>query len=220
MDGLLVDSERLERRAWQAAALDHGVELSDERFRTFVGHTWDECARTLTGWYGADFDLTAFRASCHAHFRRVMATEGVPLRPGAREWVQFVAGLGLPLGLATSSGPAVVRERLGDLHAAFAAIVTRADVTRGKPHPEPYLEVAARLGVAPAACLALEDSPTGARAAIAAGMPVVIVPDLAEPPGELSALTAGVYESLHAVREAAAERWRTGTPARVRARIG
>lgn len=207
MDGLLVDSERLERRVWQSAAHEHGVDMSDERFASFVGHPIDECERLLTTYYGQAFDVAAFRVTCHRRMRALVETEGVPLRSGAREWIEFVAGLGIPLGLATSSAPALVRERLGDLVSAFAAVVTRADVARGKPHPDLYLESAARLGVAPQAGLALEDSPTGARAALAAGMPVVVVPDLVPVPPNVESLVAGVYASLDAVRDAAARAW-------------
>lgn len=209
MDGLLVDSERLERRVWQGAARDHSVEMSDERFASFVGHPADECDRLLTGYYGATFDVPAFRSTCQRRMQAIVETEGVPLRPGAREWLDFVAGLDIPLGLATSSAPALVGERLGALVSMFSAIVTRADVARGKPHPDLYVEAAARLGVAPESTLALEDSPTGARAAIAAGMMVVVVPDLvAVPPQVASAVT--VFESLDAVREAARQAWIPG----------
>ena len=207
MDGLLVDSERLERRVWQSAAHEYGVDMSDERFASFVGHPIDECERLLTTYYGQAFDVAAFRVTCHRRMRLLVETEGVPLRPGAREWVEFVAGLGIPLGLATSSAPALVRERLGDLVSAFATVVTRADVARGKPHPDLYLESAARLGVAPEAGLALEDSPAGARAALAAGMPVVVVPDLVPVPPNVESVVAGVYASLDAVRDAAARAW-------------
>ena len=133
----------------------------------------------------------------------IVKREGVPLRPGAREWIEFVRNLGIPLGLATSSAPTLVRERLGDLATRFSAVVTRADVARGKPHPDLYLEAATRLGVAPEASLALEDSPTGTQAALAAGMPVVVVPDLVPVPPNVAALAAGVFDSLHDVREAA-----------------
>jgi HAD superfamily hydrolase (TIGR01509 family) len=209
MDGLLVDSERLERRVWRDAARDHGVELSDARFASFVGHPTDDCERLLVGYFGPAFDVPAFLATCHRRMRALVDAEGVSLRPGAREWLDFVAGLGIPLGLATSSGPALVRERLGDLVSAFAAVVTRADVARGKPHPDLYLEAAARLGVAPEAGLALEDSPAGARAALAAGMPVVVIPDLVPTPPDVAARAAGVFDSLDAVREAAARAWVT-----------
>lgn len=214
MDGLLVDSERLERRVWQAAAVEHGVEMSDERFATFIGHPIDECERMLAGYYGDAFDIPAYRATCHRHMRLVVDAEGVPLRPGALAWLRFIAELGIPLGLATSSGPALVQERLGGHLHAFAAVVTRADVQRGKPNPDLYLEAAARLGVSPPACLALEDSPTGARAAIAAAMPVIIVPDMVAPPPELARVAAGIYASLDDVREAAALAWRGRAPLR------
>lgn len=209
MDGLLVDSERLERRVWQAAAIEHGVEMSDERFATFIGHPMDECERLLAVYYGESFDIAAYRATCHRHMRIVVDAEGVPLRPGALEWLRFVAELEIPLGLATSSAPALVQERLGAHLHQFSVVVTRADVARGKPNPDLYLEAAARLSVSPAACLALEDSPTGARAAIAAAMPVIIVPDMVSPPADVAAQTAGIYPSLDAVREAAARLWRT-----------
>lgn len=213
MDGLLVDSERMEQRIWQAAAAEHGVEMADERFLTFVGHSADQCDRLLLTYYGDDFDVGAFRASCHRRMRALVASEGVPLRPGARAWLEFLAELELPLALATSSAPAFVPERLGELLDLFSVVVTRADVARGKPHPDLYLEAAVRLDAAPADCLAVEDSPAGARSALAAGMPVVVVPDLVAPPPELAARLAGVYPSLDEVRLAAARAWGPPRPA-------
>jgi beta-phosphoglucomutase-like phosphatase (HAD superfamily) len=73
-------------------------------------------------------------------------------------------------------------------------------VTRHKPHPAPYLEAARRLDVAPTACLALEDSHNGVRAAHAAGMMTVMVPDLLDPTEEMHDLCLHIAESLHAVR--------------------
>jgi HAD superfamily hydrolase (TIGR01509 family) len=207
MDGLLVDTERMERRVWRRAALESGVELTDEHFASFVGHPADETERHLALLYGDAFDVSAFRDRCHVQMRALVAAEGVPPRPGAEEWVRFVIAHGVPLALATSSGPALVRERLGARTSAFAAIVTRADVARGKPFPDIYLEAAARLHVAPGECLAREDSPTGARAAIAAGMPVLVVPDLVPVPPDLVAQLVGVYASLDEVRLEAARRW-------------
>jgi beta-phosphoglucomutase-like phosphatase (HAD superfamily) len=124
MDGLLVDSERLERRVWQAAAADHGVEMSDERFATFIGNPIDVCEQMLAGYYGAGFDVDAYRETCHRHMRVIVDAEGVPMRPGALEWMEFVIGLGIPLGLATSSGPVLVHERLGGQLHRFAAVVS------------------------------------------------------------------------------------------------
>ena len=207
MDGLLVDSERMERRVWQRAARELGLELSDERFATFVGHSGDRNDALLRHYFGDAFDVPGFRAMCHRGMRDLTASEGIPLRPGAREWLAFITELGIPLGLATSSGPVAVHERLSELLPLFAAVVTRADVEHGKPHPDLYLEAARRLGIEPERALAVEDSPAGTQAALAAGMPVAVVPDLIAPPADLVPHVAGVFPSLDALRGTAARHW-------------
>jgi HAD superfamily hydrolase (TIGR01509 family) len=207
MDGLLVDSERMERRVWQRTARELGLELSDERFATFVGHSGDRNDALLRHYFGEAFDVPGFRTLCHRGMQDLMESEGIALRPGAHEWLAFVSGLGIPLGLATSSGPTAVQERLGDLLPLFAAVVTRADVEHGKPHPDLYLEAARRLGIAPERALAVEDSPAGTQAALAAGMPVVVVPDLIAPPDDVTPRVAGVFPSLDALREMVAGHW-------------
>jgi len=207
MDGLLVDSERMERRVWQLVARELEIELSDERFATFVGHSGDRNDALLRHYFGEAFDVPRFRMMCHRGFRELVESEGVAMRPGAREWLAFVSELGIPLGLATSSGPAAVQERLGDVLHLFAAVATRADVEHGKPHPDLYLEAAKRLGIQPATAIAIEDSPAGTQAALAAGMQVVVVPDLIEPPADLAPQLAAVFPSLDALREAVAPRW-------------
>ena len=214
MDGLLVDSERMERRVWQHAARELGVELSDERFATFVGHSGDRNDALLRHYFGEAFDVPGFRARCHHGLQILMETEGVALRPGAREWLAFVSELGIPLGLATSSGPVAVRERLGTLLPLFAAVVTRADVEHGKPQPDLYLEAANRLAIEPGRGLAVEDSPAGTQAALAAGMPVIVVPDLVAPH------VAGVFPSLDALRETAARHWTSSNGAPLSVRSG
>ena len=212
MDGLLIDSERLERRVWRLAAIEHGIEMSDERFASFVGHPSDEGERMLRGYYGDTFNVAGFRESCRRGIREIMEREGVGLRPGAREWLAFVAGLGIPLAVATSSGPRLMNERVGELQSLFAAVVTRADVARGKPFPDLYLEAARRLGVPPTECVALEDSPTGARAALAAGMPVVVIPDLVPLPDELRSEVVAVVESLDELRTVVTAGWERPSP--------
>jgi HAD superfamily hydrolase (TIGR01509 family) len=207
MDGLLVDSERMERRVWQRVAQELRIELSDARFATFVGHSGDRNDALLRHYFGEAFDVPRFREMCHRGMRELVAREGVTLRPGAREWLAFVSALDIPLGLATSSGPVAVQERLGDVLHLFSAIATRADVEHGKPHPDLYLEAARRLGIAPDTALAVEDSPAGTQAALAAGMHVVVVPDLVAPPDDLAPRLAAVFPSLDALRQAVAPVW-------------
>jgi beta-phosphoglucomutase-like phosphatase (HAD superfamily) len=90
-------------------------------------------------------------------------------------------------------GPSGLLER-------FQTIVAGGDYARGKPAPDPFLTAAERLGVDAAACLALEDSHNGVRAAHAAGMMTIMVPDLLEATEEMQSLCVTVSDTLHEVR--------------------
>jgi beta-phosphoglucomutase-like phosphatase (HAD superfamily) len=82
----------------------------------------------------------------------------------------------------------------------FGAIISRELQTHHKPHPDPFLKAAAALGVAPEDCLALEDSHNGVRAAAAAGMMTIMVPDLLDPTEEMEGLAVHIAQDLHEVR--------------------
>ncbi len=104
--------------------------------------------------------------------------EAVPWRPGAVELLRALTEAGIPCALVTMSWQRFVDPILDVLPpGTFGAVVTGDRVTVGKPHPEPYLSAAARLGVDPAHCLAIEDSNTGAKSAETAGCTVLVVPN-------------------------------------------
>jgi HAD superfamily hydrolase (TIGR01509 family) len=202
MDGLLVDSERMARSILQAAAADCGFRLSDEVYLTLIGCSPEDAETMLVEHFGARFHAPAFRIRRLVRRREILESAPVPPKPGARELLAFLSNLKMPIGLATGSSREDVRELLGDLTDVFSAIATRDDAVRPKPSPDLYLAVAASLGVEPPECLAVEDSFSGVRAASAAGMTVLMVPDLAEPTPDVARLAAGVYGSLVEVREA------------------
>jgi beta-phosphoglucomutase-like phosphatase (HAD superfamily) len=120
------------------------------------------------------------------------------------EIVAWAKAEGLPVAVATSTRRARAEDHLArvDLLHRLDALVTRDDVVAAKPAPEPYLKAAGLLGVAPAGCLALEDSANGVRSAAAAGVPVVMVPDVLAPTEELWGLALGVVPDLHHVLKA------------------
>jgi HAD superfamily hydrolase (TIGR01509 family) len=115
--------------------------------------------------------------------------------PGALDLLAEVAGAGLPHALVTSAEPEIMAAALDSIGVRFPVTVCAADVARGKPDPEPYLQAAARLGVAPGRSVALEDSPSGIRSAHAAGLTVIAVPSVPPPPG----LARLIVPSLRAV---------------------
>ncbi len=183
MDGLLIDSEPLWRRAEQTVFEGVGLELTDEDCETTTGMRIDAVVRH---WYhlhpwplepaGAALDAVAARIV--REVERLVKAEGEPL-PGVHAALAGFASAGWRLGLASSSPPELidaVLERL-DLDGCFETLRSAAELRHGKPDPEVYLVAAADLGVAPARCVALEDSASGVLAAQRAGMRVVAVPE-------------------------------------------
>jgi HAD superfamily hydrolase (TIGR01509 family) len=203
MDGLLIDSEVVIRDAMMAAAAEFGAELPNAVFLTMVGLTIAASDEVAQAHFGPDFSLAAFNAEVTRRAHAVFETEEL-LKAGVREIIAHLDAAGTPKAVATSSSPEAVRRHLepAGLYGRFQAIVARGDYARGKPNPDPYLVAAGRLGVAPEDCLALEDSHNGVRAAHAAGMMTVMVPDLLEATDDIRQLCVAVMQSLHEVRDA------------------
>jgi HAD superfamily hydrolase (TIGR01509 family) len=200
MDGTLLDTEAVHRVTMQAAADALGYALSDEVFRQLVGVHRDVNTQTLLAHFGPDFPMEEFYRDGDERFD-AMWREGVPFRPGARALLEALKVAGLPLAIATSTASPFAEERLS--HSGildfFDTVVTRSDVTRPKPDAEPYLLAAERLGLDPQDCVGVEDSPNGLRAAAAAGMMALLVPDLIAPTAETEALATAVLPDLAAV---------------------
>jgi HAD superfamily hydrolase (TIGR01509 family) len=201
MDGLLFDSERVLFEVMVATAPKFGVEVDRELFLSLIGLRLIESSALLKARFGPDFPLTDF-ISAVGQGGREMNAAGVALKAGVVELLDHLDALGLPAAIATSSAPAMVERNLGQhgLLGRFKTTVARGDYENGKPSPDPFLRAAERLGVPPENCLALEDSHNGVRAAHAAGMMTVMVPDMLEATEEMRRLTVYVDESLHVVR--------------------
>ena len=152
----------------------------------------------IQNFYGPDFRLDRFDGHVNARVHAVLDAH-VPVKPGALEILDFLAGRGLPLAVATSSSRRTVERHLGKagLLDRFRAVAARDDVERGKPHPDLYLEAARRLGVAPQHCVAFEDSNNGLTAAHAAGTMAIMVPDILQPTPEVRAKCVTVLPDLH-----------------------
>ena len=203
MDGLLIDTEVLARVTWRMAASDCGFELDDALFEQLVGRTRRDSGVILTDRFGDGFSLETFRARCSSHWEVVVAERGIALKPGALELLAVLDARRLPRAVATSTGRDGAERSLAlaGVLDRFPVLVTGDLVERGKPAPDIFLLAAERLGVAPDACLVLEDSISGIRAADAAGMTPVMIPDLVAPSAEIERLAYRVLPSLHAVAE-------------------
>jgi len=202
MDGTLIDTESAHRRAFVDTGHALGWPLAEELLLSMVGIHRDENQRVLAERLGPDFPLAQFYADSDALFEAA-EDAGIPLRPGADLLLDHLTRAGIPMALATSTAAPFAQQRLersGLIH-YFDVIVTRSDVERPKPHPEPYLLAARRLGVDPAHIVAVEDSHAGVRSATAAGIATVMVPDLLPPTEELTLACAHVLPSLADLRD-------------------
>ena len=201
MDGLMIDSEPLQKEAWQATLRLFGHEMDEALFARLVGQRISEDAVLLR----EHFCLPVM-AEALARQRNDLFLASLPGRvkamPGLRELIAEIGRRGLRCALATSGErryvDAVMREL--KLDGVFDAIAAAEDVARGKPSPDVYLLAAERLGLPPARCLVLEDAPKGVLAAKSAGMKCVAVPNDMTRSLDLSAADASL-PSLVAVRE-------------------
>ena len=132
---------------------------------------------------------------------RIYERDGLRLMPGARELLAHAFDAGVACMIVSSSERRLVRAALAatSLEQRLPMRVCRDDVVHHKPHPEPYLLAASRLGLAPACCLAVEDSATGVASARAAGMPVAAIPSAFMPAARLAEAGARVVPSLAAL---------------------
>jgi HAD superfamily hydrolase (TIGR01509 family) len=184
LDGVLLDSEQLWNRAKESLVRDTGGRWREDAPRAMMGMSSPEWAAYLRDELGVDRDLSEINREV---VRRMedLYRERLPLLPGAVEAVRRLHDR-WPLGLASSSNREIIDLALdlAGLAAAFAVTVSSEEVARGKPAPDVYLEAARRLGAAPGRCVAIEDSSNGLRAAAAAGLPVIAVPNPHYPPSD------------------------------------
>ncbi|KPF62336.1 hypothetical protein IP88_15155 [alpha proteobacterium AAP81b] len=200
MDGLLLDSERVARDLYQAVSAEMGYPMSDAVFASLVGIPEDGNRAQLAAAFGTAFDYDALRRGTLAR-RDAQYGDHLPLKPGALAAVAAVAALGLPAAVATSTERRFAEPELAatGILPHLVTLVGRNEVARGKPFPDLYLEAARRLGTPPADCLALEDSYNGVRAAAAAGVPVIMIPDLLPPTDDMRDLALAVMPDLDSV---------------------
>lgn len=192
MDGTLVDTEPY----WIAAEFDivemHGGTWSHEHAKALVGSDLLDSGAYIRRHGGVDRTPTEIVEMLLDRVVERIRAE-VPWRPGARELLGSVRGEGVDTALVTMSWKRFSDEVVNCLPSgSFTVSVTGDEVLQGKPHPEPYLLAAERLGVRADECVAIEDSPTGVRSALAAGCRVIGVPHVVDVPAELATLPESI----------------------------
>jgi mannitol-1-/sugar-/sorbitol-6-phosphatase len=163
LDGVLVDSAAAVERAWTAWALRRGLDVDDVLALAHGRPTVEVVAAAAP-------HLDTSVEAAEVEGEEVADTEGLTALPGAADLLGAVPRV----ALVTSGTRALASSRLAATGLSAPDVLVTADqIDRGKPHPEPYLTAAERLGASPAECLVVEDAPAGVAAGLAAGMTVV-----------------------------------------------
>lgn len=190
MDGLLFDSERVVRESWYIAGKRLGYpELGDHIVHT-LGLNLDGRNAYFRKALGEEFPVERFNRMTREIFYDLKEKNGVPKKPGVDELLDYAKGEGYLLAVATSSRKEYSADLLkgSGIWKYFDAFVFGDMVAHAKPDPEIYLKACGALGILPDEAIALEDSPNGIRAAYAAGMQPLIIPDLVSPDEEIKKL--------------------------------
>jgi HAD superfamily hydrolase (TIGR01509 family) len=195
MDGVLVDSEPVWERVRRSFVAAHGGRWAPDAQDRLMGMSTAEWSAYLSADLGVGVAPVAV-AEMVVSAMAAAYRENLPLLPGAADAVRELAGR-WPLGVASSSPRSLIEAVLtaAGLQSAFTAVVSSEEVARGKPAPDVYLAAAERLGFPGTACVAIEDSSNGLRAAAAAGFTVIAVPRPEYPPapGALERASLTVY---------------------------
>ena len=203
MDGVIFDSERMVLACWEQLAEKYQLSRMREAYIPCIGVNDARMKEIMEAFYGEDFPYAAFRKETTALFREMTAREGLPVKKGVRELLEYLKKEKVPVGLASSTRVAVVTEELeaAGLYDYFQAVTGGDQLKRSNPEPDIYLMACRKLGVRPEETYAVEDSYNGIRSAYSAGMLPLMVPDLLPPTEEMCEKSVAVLEDLVLVRE-------------------
>ena len=202
MDGTLFDTERMYARAWRQAGEELQFARVEEAIEACTGRCLADTRRYFDEHYADEISYDDFFAARERYYEQSVAREGIPLKPGVVELMEYLKSKRILIALATATAIERTRANLTrtGLLQYFDTLVTGDIVTNGKPHPETFLTAAARLGLQPAECMGVEDSFNGVRAIRAAGMATVMVPDLHLPTDEIRAMLDAECQTLSEIK--------------------
>lgn len=203
MDGLLFDSERVVQQSWNYVGNMLGYGNLGEHIYHTIGMNRAGREIYFREHVDTDFPMARFNEMTRARYYEILQKFGIPTKLGAKELLQSAKKKGIRIALATSSSrdhAEAMLERY-DLAKFFDGCVCGDMVTKSKPDPEIYEKARALIDIPAQNAVALEDAPSGVRSAEAAGMRVIMVPDLVEPSEEILALVWKRCDSLSDVIE-------------------
>ncbi|MBQ9630929.1 MAG: HAD family hydrolase [Treponema sp.] len=201
MDGVLLDSESVSDRTWHIVSDELNLKNIDLALNACRGQNTNDMKDTLRSFYGVQFNADFFIERVNSLFYKIEKNEGIPLKEGASEALEYLSKK-YRISLASSTyGEAVKRQMTtANLIHYFESITTGDMVLHSKPNPEIYEMACKSLSLLPEHCVAIEDSPNGIRSAVRAGLSCIMIPDKIEPNEEIRKLAAHILPSLSMIK--------------------
>jgi HAD superfamily hydrolase (TIGR01509 family) len=201
MDGLMFDTERLSLEAWEYAGDKFGFDITPEDVARIRGVGKLNSKEIFEEMFGEKFDFYATRDARVLYMNEYIDKNGVPVKEGLEELLQYIKSRGLKVALATSTENKNAIYYLTDANVLqyFDKLICGDMVEKGKPDPDIYIKAVESLGYKPEECIVLEDSPNGILAASRANCKVIMVPDLDKPDEETANLVIDVAVTLRDV---------------------
>ena len=198
MDGVIFDSESLFIDCCVEAAGKLGMKGIVETCYRCIGVTTAVTRQILVDTYGDEALVDEFRARCVELFMEKFRAGQLLMKPGVKELLRALKDRGCRTAIASSTRTDVVERELTDagIRPFFDQVIGGDQVSRSKPNPDIFLRAAEALAEAPERCVVIEDSYNGIRAAKAAGMTAIMVPDLLQPDEEMRELADAICPSL------------------------
>lgn len=197
MDGLMFDTERLAVDAWLHAGRELNLPITTELIYSVIGVSWER-HKSIWRCELGEIDFNKANAICHDYMNLWIETNGIPVKPGLIELLSFLDENDIEKAIATGSERSIVDYYLGKacIDGSFPVIVTGESVGRSKPDPGIFLHAAKLLNTDPKDCIVLEDSINGIKAAHAADMTPIMIPDLIQSTEETELLIYAKLDSL------------------------
>lgn len=187
MDGTMFDTERLLTVAWDKAAKKMEVVISSELMEACRGKSSEAIRELLQAEFGEDFDYDRICLFKNNIYHEMLKENGVPIKKGLKELLQFLKEQKIPAAVATSTGRANAEMilKMAGVYEDLAAFMYGDMLKASKPEPDIFLEAAKKLGQEPKDCVVIEDSVSGVLAGKAAGGYVIYIPDVMKVPEEV-----------------------------------
>ena len=203
MDGVLLDSERLYIECCVEAAARLDMKNIVETCHRCIGVTTEVTRKILVEAYQDEELVSRFTAMAVDIYRQKYQAGLLTLKPGVTELLRELKNRNWKTAVASSTATDIVRKELKDAGVIcyFDEIIGGDQVSRSKPNPDIFLKAAEKLGTLPGQCVVIEDSFNGIRAAKAAGMTAIMVPDQLQPDEEIRRLADCIVNSLNDVRK-------------------